>query len=408
MSQLNSGPAISIRHALPDILRGIALGGICWANYPAFSLYVFQTHETIDSLPTAPIDHALDYFHFIFVDGKFYSLFSLLFGIGFSIMLSKWKSETSTGMGRFYRRAFILTLIGIAHLLLLWSGDILMLYGLLAMLLPFFRNISDKTLLRLAFVLILMPIVIDFAEEISKVRLSDPVMQLLIETAQKYHFQESDMADYLVKHNDYASILKNNQVGFFARWQGLIDSNRAFKVFGIFLLGLYAGRNNMHSHPQHFVPLFKRVRKYGFLIGFPFSIGMAFFELTRDNYNLLFHTVCYALSVVPMSLAYTATIALIFVRNPENKILNIFSWPGRMALTNYLMQTVFAISIFYGIGLGFGGKTGLVYVESIAVGVYLVQICYSRLWLTYFSFGPMEWIWRCLTYGRLFKIRKES
>ena len=79
----------SERYAILDVLRGIALFGICLANYPEFSLYTFQSSETVSAMPSACIDRVWKYFHYIFIDGKFYSLFSLLFGIGFSIIVSK-------------------------------------------------------------------------------------------------------------------------------------------------------------------------------------------------------------------------------------------------------------------------------------------------------------------------------
>ena len=80
--------------------------------------------------------------------------------------------------------------------------------------------------------------------------------------------------------------------------------------------------------------------------------------------------------------------------------------PGRMALTNYLMQSVFGMIIFYGIGFGFGAKTGLVYVELTAASVFGIQIIYSHLWLKYNNYGPLEWCWRMLTYGKWLKLGK--
>lgn len=79
---------------------------------------------------------------------------------------------------------------------------------------------------------------------------------------------------------------------------------------------------------------------------------------------------------------------------------------GRMALTNYLMQTIIAIALFYGIGLGWGTNVSAVAFEAIAVGVFLVQVLWSRWWLAHFQFGPFEWVWRSLTYGKVMPIRK--
>lgn len=80
---------------------------------------------------------------------------------------------------------------------------------------------------------------------------------------------------------------------------------------------------------------------------------------------------------------------------------------GRMALTNYIMQSVFGIVIFYGIGFGLGAATGLIYVEIIAIAVFAVQLWYSHAWLRYFQFGLLEWLWRMLTYGKWLPLKKQ-
>src|SRR4051812_32604077 len=111
---ITTPPPPGQRSEILDVLRGIALLGICIANYPMFSLYVFQSPQTIAAMPTAKIDLVLTYFHFVFIDGKFYTLFSLLFGIGFSIMMSRWQSENKNAIAIFYRRLLILAGIGLA------------------------------------------------------------------------------------------------------------------------------------------------------------------------------------------------------------------------------------------------------------------------------------------------------
>ncbi|MDR3262599.1 MAG: DUF418 domain-containing protein, partial [Tannerella sp.] len=121
------------RHLILDALRGIALFGICTANYPEFSLYTFQKKEITSAMPTADIDRVIRYLQYIFIDGKFYTLFSILFGVGFSIIISNALKKNSNGLTVFYRRMSILALIGFIHLMLIWSGDILLLYALLGM-----------------------------------------------------------------------------------------------------------------------------------------------------------------------------------------------------------------------------------------------------------------------------------
>lgn len=161
-NHINQGAApVKKRHLFLDSLRGFALLGVCLANYPEFSLYTFQPDEVAASMPSAGIDRIVKLLQYFFIDGKFYTLFSLLFGIGFSIIISNAAQKGANGFRIFYRRMFILALIGCTHLMLIWSGDILLLYAVLGMLLPIFRNMSDKKILTCALVLLIIPIPID-------------------------------------------------------------------------------------------------------------------------------------------------------------------------------------------------------------------------------------------------------
>ncbi|MDE7351419.1 MAG: DUF418 domain-containing protein, partial [Muribaculaceae bacterium] len=115
----------SKRHVILDALRGFALLGICMANFPEFSLYSFLPAHVAETMPTSGWDLITKYFLSIFIDGKFYTIFSLLFGIGFSIIISNVAKRGGNAFVVFYRRMFFLLLIGFIHLMYIWSGDIL-------------------------------------------------------------------------------------------------------------------------------------------------------------------------------------------------------------------------------------------------------------------------------------------
>lgn len=150
------------RHVILDALRGFALLGICMANYPEFSLYSFLESAPKSMFPTAGIDTVMQWILYILIDGKFYTIFSLLFGIGFSIILENNRKRGANGILIFYRRMFFLLLIGFAHLILIWSGDILMLYAAVGMTLPLFLRCKDKTLLLWALIFLAVPVIIDY------------------------------------------------------------------------------------------------------------------------------------------------------------------------------------------------------------------------------------------------------
>ena len=128
---------------------------------------------------------------------------------------------------------------------------------------------------------------------------------------------------------------------------------------------------------------------------FPIRLGLA-------------HTTFYAISVVPLSLAYVSWLCLHWVKTKGNTRFKWLAPLGRMALTNYIMQTLLGIFIFYGVGFGLGGDIGPTLFFPIAFGIYIFQIMFSKWWLTHFYYGPLEWIWRMLTYGKRLKIVKEK
>ncbi|MFT3981299.1 MAG: DUF418 domain-containing protein [Ferruginibacter sp.] len=399
------------RAAVLDILRGIALLGICLANYPVLSLYIFQAPAVWQTMPTPQLDEWLAYIHFVFIDGKFYSLFSLLFGIGFSIILLRSQQKNKNGLAVFYRRLFILLLIGLAHALLFWVGDILLLYALVGMLLPLFRQVSDRNLVIIAVCLILAPIAVDALKVVSdnSLNLSTPLQKLAYEKEGRLGITDSNFGTWLIEHRSYKDIFAFNRAEIFFRYQDLINSNRPLKVLAMFLLGLYAGRKMIYAKPEENQILLRQLKKWGLIIGLPLSCIYAYLELNGAHIpdpKALLTTAAYALSVIPLSLGYTGSIVLWYARNKQNRFLLLFAAPGRMALTNYIMQTILGITIFYGIGFGLGGRTGLSMVCLIAIGVYIFEMIFSHYWLKYFNYGPLEWIWRMLTYGKYLPIKK--
>ncbi|MDR1886482.1 MAG: DUF418 domain-containing protein [Prevotellaceae bacterium] len=391
------------RYRILDVLRGIALLGICLANFPEFSLYTFQREEVAEAMPTANIDRIIKYLQYIFIDGKFYSLFSILFGIGFSVMMSK---SLRNNLTVFYRRMVILVLIGFLHLMFVWSGDILLLYALLGMLLPLFRNVSDKKLLIVAASLIFFPVVMDALKSVYRFDLAAPAIRTTEYFNRKNGITDENFGVWLVNGESYSDVLKFLVSGAFIRIREFVDGNRVFKVLGLFLIGLYIGRNRIYAELKNHKTLLKKIRLYGFAAGLPVSVFYAWDSLNGNPLGLTGHAFVYAISVVPVSLAYISSVCLWHLKNKNPKIFDILAAPGRMALTNYIAQSVFGMIIFYGTGFGLGAAMGLVHVELIAAGVFLFQILYSYVWLRYLQFGPLEWIWRMLTYGKLLKLTR--
>jgi len=401
------------RSQILDVLRGFALLGVLLDNIFGFTGWGYFSQPQREALPTWPADGILGLSELAFVKGKFYSLFSLLFGIGFSIILMRNEQKGLNALKIFYRRLFILLLIGAGHLFFLWEGDILMLYALLGMLLPLFRKCSNRALLIWAGVLILSPILIDVVKVILNVK-TGAFLHAIAQGVDKKNGLPLDdtISQYLYTNNaGWKEWQKWQEAGFLYRYSYLIESNRLPKVLGMFLLGFYVGRKMIYANLENHVSLFKKLRKWGFIIGIPANLAVAFFEIddkSIPNAAGLLDTVFYALGVVPLSLAYVSSICLFWIRTKGNNSWKILAPVGRMALTNYLMQTILCIIIFYGVGFGFGGNIGPAIFFPIAFGIYFLQIVYSNWWLKYFNYGPVEWIWRQLTYGKRLSFRKRK
>lgn len=412
MNETTASPQLPNERAdILDITRGFALLGICLANYFYSSLYIFQKKEYTDALATAGIDWWLSRVNIALVDGKFYSLFSLLFGIGFSIIFLRNKEAGKNGLKIFYRRLFILLIIGLCHSLLLWDGDILFFYAVVGMLLPLFRNSSDQTLLITAVVLLVSPILFDLLKVVSdgKWNISNPVLTTVLAHDKMIGVTESNINNWLIIHDRYSDLLNWCRSGTLWGWQIRLDSNRIPKVLAMFLVGLYAGRHRIFAQLPDYKRLFKKMQLWGFVIGLPAGIAHAWFELDGKRLPAaagLWDTASYALNVVPLAMAYAATLALWYL-NPGMKRKILFMRPvGRMALTNYIMQSFLGVAIFWGIGAGIGGKIGPTVFLSIALAVWLLQVLYSAWWFKHFNYGPLEWIWRMLTYGKRLPLRK--
>lgn len=405
----NPGPVRSgERYILLDALRGLALFGICLANFQEFSLYSFLKEDAAAGMPTAGIDRIVRYLQYVLIDGKFYTLFSLLFGIGFSIIISNAARKQVNGFPIFYRRMAVLLLIGFVHLMFIWSGDILMLYALLGLILPLFRNMSDKGLLTTAAFFLLLPVVIDGVIGLTGINPSAPVVRVQQYYCARYGITDDNFAYWLRDADNYPDVFRFLIQGAFVRMQEFIDGNRAFKVLGLFLLGFYIGRNRLYARLDENKKLLKRITAGGFIIGLPLSLLYAWSGMNGHPWGMAGHTLLYTVSVFPMGLAYATGFSLCYLHNKNHRVFRLLAAPGRMALTNYIGQSIWGIIIFYGIGFGLGADTGLVYALLIATGVYIIEIAFSHLWLHFCQFGPLEWIWRMLTYGKWLTLKKNK
>ena len=184
-------------------------------------------------------------------------------------------------------------------------------------------------------------------------------------------------------------------------WE-FVEGHRLPKVVGLFILGYLVGKHRLYARLQE-LPL-KRLFGPLLLIALPLSLLYAWSATNGHPWGRTIHSLLYAVSVIPLAAVYIIGVCLAYQSHPDAPLFRWLAAPGRMALTNYISQSLIGIVLFYGLGFGLGTSFGLIHIELTALGVFLLQILLSHLWLRYFRFGPLEWLWRLLTYGRYFPI----
>ena len=389
------------RYVVIDALRGLALLGIALANFPEFALWTFLSADEQSAMSTAGVDRIVRFLQYMLVDGKFYTIFSLLFGVGFALILSRHP------VSLFVRRMAIPTVIGVCHLMFIWSGDILLLYAIGGLLLPLCLRLNDKQLLMLAACLILIPVGLDALTEYAGFDFAGPFYNLWWTEASRQGITEENFATWLRDADSYPQMFAFLLQGACERIWEFVSGHRLPKVVGLFIIGYLIGKHQLYAKLDEYHSLLRRLCRYALSWGLPASALYAWSATEGHPWGLTIHSLLYTVSVIPLAFGYIALFCLLFMRCLTNRVFSWLAAPGRMALSNYLSQSLIGVLLFYGLGFGLGCSMGLIYIELTALVVFVVQIVVSGWWLQWFNFGPLEWIWRMLTYGSYFKICKK-
>ncbi|GGD50847.1 DUF418 domain-containing protein [Lacimicrobium alkaliphilum] len=400
------------RIVLLDALRGFALLGILLMNIEYFQRPLQAIMLGFD-VRQQGADYAVAWFSFTFVQGKFYTLFSFLFGLGFVVFMDRAISKTSGVRMLFIRRLVILMLIGVAHLLLIWGGDILHLYGFLGVFLLFFINSTVKKLCKwgLAFNLVIPLLMLWLGALALQGAMSIPgtaaEMQSEFEQDRVTLLGDIARADSIYASGSYWQAVQWRLHEWYAMY---LDGGLLFfgpVVFGAFLIGAAFGRAGVFASLSANRVLFKRLVLWGYGLGLPATLVWGVKGQTLEP---LYPTVEYAtmmsvsqIANLALCLAYIGTFSLLYLRGA--KWVTYLAPAGRMALTNYLLQSVVFTMLFYGYGAGLYGEFGRAATTLMALAFYALQLWLSHVWLQRFRMGPTEWCWRVLTYGRIQPLR---
>jgi uncharacterized protein len=383
-----------------DVLRGLAVCGILIGNMQWFSGYGLMPPAIARQSPFA--DQLTHFLVWVFVEGKFYSIFSFLFGFGFALQIARAEERGDLKASLFKRRLFWLLVIGLLHAYLLWSGDILSIYAVTGFVLILFRKKTNYALLKWAFALLAIPILTYILLYILFVAYvpSEAVAKL---DAAQIDFWNATVKN--VPRSSYLQIITGYNLNMIAgRYGSLILEMRLPKLLAMFLLGSYAYRRGFFQNLASHRPFIRRVLVYGLVLGVVGNIAFASFAGAEAVFPPspagIVGVISYAFGVPALALGLIALVATLWQKTLWRRLLAWLAPVGRMALSNYLMQTVICVFIFYGYGFGQFGRFGATRATLMALAIFLFQIFVSALWLKYFAYGPMEWIWRQLSYGR--------
>lgn len=379
------------RIALLDVLRGFALLGILIANIPHF-LQPLSDYTLRPELVFSPLDRIADFLSLFLVDDKFRSLFSVLFGIGFAIQMDRATSRALDPKSLYRRRLTVLMGFGLVHGILIWDGDILFAYGIAGFALLPFQYCKNLTIFVWALVLNFVPILIFVLVSLGLIvwaeHLPDFMSDEVHETIGPYvNGSYLDVVLYRIK--DFPMIL-------FATVIYLPG------VVGMFLFGMLIGRSRILSDAPGNWQILRKSSIFCAtigLVGCLISASTTTVGLIKGEIGISCLGMTLSLISAPVLCgAYISGAALLMHIKPQLRILRCLAAAGRMALTNYLLQSVICTSLFYGYGFGLAGEMGRFGTMAIALLIFAAQAYLSFIWLKRFRYGPMEWLWRSLTY----------
>lgn len=398
MAQVSSGQRIQ----LLDITRGVAVFGILLANMRFFNTS-FQALQWDIELWPAFWDRAVLTFLDIFVTGKFIAIFSFLFGYGMIVLRDRTSAAHRRFVPLYIRRLGALAVFGLLHGWFIWFGDILFHYALLGFALLLFHKRRAGTVLAWAvFLLMLVPTLV----LVSGIAAVPPELTPEFE-AKVRQLIARDEAAYI---GDYATVQRQR----LADWTTSAANHLLFypQILGMFLLGVYFAKVRwLHDAAAHRAVLVKVAWLTGAL-GLPLNFVVPVLQLAGGKATAILvnqlDVVRILVGAPMMGLFYVTMLALLLGRRPAwTQALEPLARVGRMAFTNYIMQSVVCTWIFYGYGLGWYGKVGPLAGLLLSAAIFSVQIILSSWWLGRFRLGPLEWLWRIITYWSVVPVRKD-
>jgi uncharacterized protein len=423
-TDLTAAPVLSAeRIASLDVLRGVAILGILVMNIYAFAMPFPEAYRNPLLMGgTDPLNMGTWFFTHVFFDLKFLSIFAMLFGAGIILMTGRAK-EKGVKYGRiFYRRQLSMLLIGALHAYFIWIGDVLFLYAIVGMLAFLFRKRTPRSLIVIACLLLPITLLMSFgfaglaaqtdiaiaeisAKQEAGISVTADEQRLLDRREQEQgYFPESAEAirkDVDAHLGSYVQILRDRVPKAISMQVGVVILLSA-RVTALMLLGMALMKTGILA-AERSAGFYRRMMFIAYAVGLPLTVFSAF-DLHAHNFDNVYASQAGGLAnywgSLVVALGHIALVMLMIETAFARKLLQRLAAVGRMALSNYLMHSIILTTVFYGYGLGLYGSIPRFGQMGFVVAVIALQLLLSPWWLARYRFGPVEWLWRSLTYWK--------
>ncbi|MTW10835.1 DUF418 domain-containing protein [Pseudoduganella eburnea] len=378
-----------------DALRGFALLGILAVNIGSFADPYFASGMKNPHY-LGVLDYVLRFMEALLFETKFYLLFSFLFGYSFTLQMTAAERAGAAFRPRMLRRAAGLLMLGVLHGFFLFYGDILHLYGYLSLVLIAWKG-SQRQAVRCALALLVFAALVF-------VGLGVWLLLAGLDGA-------PDTAPVLAKLAAYhgsAHATQAHIAGEFPATVGLLLIGQAPSALAMFLLGLAAGRSQLLAHVGTFRHQLPRVLKVGLPVGLSGALlYAAASEFPPGGALVMFAQAAGYLTAPFMTSSYVAALLLLFESRVGPRLLAALAPMGKIALSNYLVQSAAMALLFTGYGLRLCGELPPVAIFALVLAIYLTQMALSAWWLKRHTYGPAEWLLRGLTNWNFVRAKKQ-
>ena len=381
-----------------DALRAIALCGILMMNIMSFAGSYLAAPEPSLVYTGVWNERAL-WFINSFVTSSFFTMFSFLFGLSFYLFISRAEQKVERPNMLFARRLIVLLIIGVLHGVFIWYGDILTMYAITGFWLILFVRVKPIVNLVVPIVIFGIGTIVILGLTVLLQGFEGEFVASPDEAAALFEFDLNN-----VMHNgSYLDLIGANATFFGLNLVGIVVMLPI--ILAMFLLGLYTGQRDLHNTYQTHI---KKISIFGIIalaIGIPIKLytGHAM-TYTTDIVTETLSLLSYTLGGPLVALGYMAIFIVILHKLPV--FVRFLQPAGQMALTNYLMQSVFMVFFFRLTHLY--DQMDAIYFVPFSLAFFIIQVLLSHVWMKYFKFGPFEWIWRMLTYMQFVPLRRQN